>query len=118
MSAQEIASRLLTQVSVAHPEALPHFFEGFKTDLILQADDMAHGRITAIFAREAVAAARHRAEKFRTSATPVYLADFVPAFDYIRELASPRRRPNLRTEDVVIFTAEISELIRQCCPWC
>jgi hypothetical protein len=124
MSAQEIAGRLTEQVArreykVAHPEALPYLFDGFVTELLLKADDLANRKVTGICARAAIDAAGHRAHKISGSGGRiVFLSDFVPAFEYISDLSIPKNRFRFPSEDVAVFSAEVSQLIRQCCPWC
>jgi hypothetical protein len=124
MSAEEIASRLRSQVQaqkydIVHPEAVPYLFEGFETNLLLTADDLANKKVTAICARAAIDAAKRRVAKIKSEGgRTIVLADFVPAFEYISDLSSTKNRFRFPTADLMVFTAEVSQLIRDCCPWC
>ena len=122
--AETIAERLIKRIQerrrdVAHREALPLLFEGFKTELLLEADDKADGQVTSICAQSAIQAADHRIQKRATEHDKyVLLSDFVPAFQYIRDLCIPKNRLHFPADHVKVFTREISELIAQACPWC
>lgn len=125
MSAKELAYRLISQVEhlnfkVQQPDAVQYLFDGFKTDFLIDADNRSYKKITYICARTAVSAAKRRNEKFRSlfDEQIVFLTDFVPAFEYISELSIPRNRFRFPAEDSQVFTTEISQLIRQSCPWC
>jgi hypothetical protein len=128
MSATEIAERLSRRIAergraVAHPDAVPLLFEGFKTELLLQADDKADGQVTGICAKSAIQAADHRMQKQKRMGMEykdgvVLFSDFVPAFEYISDLCVAKNRLHFPAEDVKVFTWEISELITQACPWC
>ena len=124
MSTQEIAGRVTESIErrkykVAHPDVLPYLFEGFETVLLLKADDLANRKVTDIYARVAVEIAGRRAGKIRDAIERVVLiSDFVPAFEYISDLSIPKNYFRFSKEDVAVFTSEVSQLIRQCCPWC
>lgn len=125
MSAEGLSNRLANHIKdrareLAHREALPLLFEGFNTDLLLEADDKAGHKVTGICAETAIKAADRRLAKIKPIHNPgfVLLTDFIPAFEYISELCVPRNQFRFPVEHVSVFTREISELIRQGCPWC
>jgi hypothetical protein len=126
MSAKEIAGRLSEQIAkrgraIAHPDAVPLLFEGFKTELLLEADNKAGWQVTGICAQSTIQAADHRIQKkmgMEYKPDVVLLSDFVPAFEYISDLCIAKNRLHFPADHVKVFTREISELIAQACPWC
>ncbi len=124
MSTEEIVTRVTNSVArlnfdVEHQEQLPLLFDGFKTELLLKADDTSNMKVIDIYARVAVDTAKHRINKFGQGlGNSVTLSDFIPAFDYISSIASAGARARFRQADRVVFSEEVSELVRQSCPWC
>lgn len=116
MSAEQVGNefrRELDRQGHYTEQPLALLFEGFDTQILLDANEMSHGRLFQAVAEVVIRTARHRAEKMRMPESNILLSDFIPALGSRSDLVGQRSR-----YEFGVFSDEVEFIIRQCCPWC
>ena len=101
----------------------------FDADVLLEANTKSDGQVFQTFSEIAIAAAKHRKEKFeKTRRTQIAASDFVPAFMYFTSTGVYVRNQFRRIYEQYLkmssplLPSELSQnvvaAIRRCCPWC